>query len=269
MRIDRAWFVSVVISLFILRAHGTQSPDEIPFTLVRNFAIVVQGGIGPLSNLNFVLDTGAAPSVVGERIASQLGAGGSQGKFALLDKELEAQYVTVTDVRLGPIRAANLSVVVVDLTRFEKSLGLRIDAVIGLDLLAGEDFTIDYKRHKIICGLSGTAFHVVDAEIRMAAGAPYWILPVSLGGHTYHVLLDTGADHLALFSGYPQTTESTSPALRPLAIRVALSDRQPLILPRPPGALQGIDGVLGPAALGITRIGFDWEHRSLRWNPGD
>jgi hypothetical protein len=269
MRIDRAWFVSVVILLFISLARGTQPPNEIPFTLVRNFAIVVQGGIGPLSNLNFLLDTGAAPSVVGKRIASQLGAGGNRGTFALLDKELEAQYVTVTDVRLGPIRAANLSVVVVDLTRFEKSLGLRIDAVIGLDLLAGEDFTIDYKRQKIIRGLSGTAFHVVDAEIRIAAGAPYWILPISLGGHTYHVLLDTGADHLALFSGYPQTTESTSPALRPLAIREALSDSQPVILPRPPSALQDIDGVLGPAALGITRIGFDWEHRWLRWNMGE
>lgn len=266
MRIDGAWFVLLVILLFIPLARGTQSPNEIPFTLVRNFAIVVRGGIGPLSNLNFVLDTGAVPSVVSERIASQLGAGGSRGRFALLDKELEAPYVTVTDVRFGPIRAASLSVAAVDLTRFEKPLGLRIDAVIGLDLLAGQDFTIDYKRQKIICGLSGAAFHIVAAEIRMAAGAPYWIVPVSLSGHIYHVLLDTGADHLALFSLYPQSTESTSPALRPLAIREALSDSQPVIIPRPPGALQGIDGVLGPAALRITRIEFDWKHRWLRWN---
>src|SRR5215472_1909246 len=266
MRIDRAWFVLLLILLFLPLARGTQSPNEIPFTLVRNFAIVVQGGIGPLSNLNFVLDTGAAPSILGERIASRIGAGGSRGMFALLDKEMEAQYVTIMDVRLGPIRAASLSMVVVDLTRFEKSLGLRIDAVIGLDLLAGQDFTIDYKRQKIICGLSGTAFHVDDAEIRIAAGAPYWILPISLEGHTYHVLLDTGADHLALFSRYPQKPESESPALPPLAIREALSGREPVILPRPPSALQGIDGVLGPAALGITRIAFDWEHRALRRN---
>jgi hypothetical protein len=33
-----------------------------------------------------------------------------------------------------------------------------------------------------------------------------------------------------------------------------------------PDALQGIDGVLGPTALGITRIEFDWEQKRLRWD---
>ena len=267
MQIAMAGFALCVVLALVPAARG--SPKEIPFKLVRNFAIVVQGGIGPLSNLNFMLDTGAVPSVISERVASQLGAKGNRGSLAQLPTEIEAQYVTVTDVRFGPIRAADLPMVVVDLTRFEESLGIRIDAVIGLDLLAGQDFTIDYKGQEIICGLSGPVSRVVGAEIRFAAGAPYWILPISLRGHTYHVLLDTGANHLALFSVHPQKAENASPALPPLAISEALSDRQPVILQRPPGAFQGIDGVLGPAALRMTRIEFDWEHRSLRWNTDE
>ena len=43
--------------------------------------------------------------------------------------------------------------------------------------------------------------------------------------------------------------------------------QQAFALARPPGnALLQIDGVLGPTALGITRIEFDWEHECLRWD---
>ena len=39
-----------------------------------------------------------------------------------------------------------------------------------------------------------------------------------------------------------------------------------VVLGEAPGALQKIDGVLGPTALGITRIELDWEQKRLRWD---
>jgi hypothetical protein len=52
---------------------------------------------------------------------------------------------------------------------------------------------------------------------------------------------------------------------------LALSDAKfknqvAVILGEAPGALREIDGVLGPTALGITRIELDWEQKCLRWD---
>ena len=52
---------------------------------------------------------------------------------------------------------------------------------------------------------------------------------------------------------------------------LALSDgkfknQAAVILGEAPGALREIDGVLGPTALGITRIELDWEQKCLRWD---
>jgi hypothetical protein len=39
-----------------------------------------------------------------------------------------------------------------------------------------------------------------------------------------------------------------------------------VVLEKPLGLLQQIDGVLGPTVLGITGSNFDWEHKCLRWD---
>jgi hypothetical protein len=144
--------------------------------------------------------------------------------------------------------------------------------------------SIDYKRGKITLGLSGLARHVVPVEIYNAAGAPYWVLPITLAGHSFRVLLDTGANDLALFAGHTPNSvldlrgggsvaaKTTGEATRPLQPLLLILGDMPLkkqlavVLDDPPGALQQIDGVLGPTALGITRIEFDLEHKCLRWD---
>jgi hypothetical protein len=261
--------------LSVTLARGARIPGEIPFKLAQGFGIVVQGGIGPLTNLNFLVDTGAVPSVLNEKVASRIGITGVSGSFALLHKNLQAQYVTVDEVHFGSIRAVGLSMVVVDLGCFERLLGTRIDAIIGLDILAGQNFGIDYKRRRLTPGLSGSAQHVMPVEILTFSGAPYWVLPINLGGHIFRVLLDTGANDLALFAGHtPKPVldlpgEVTTRPLRPLLLTMGdmpLKKQLAVVLDEPPGALQQIDGLLGPTALGIIRIEFDWEHKCLRWD---
>jgi hypothetical protein len=275
MRVRKVFLITTVAMLSVTLARGTGIPGEIPFKLVQGFGIVVQGGIGPLINLNFLVDTGAVPSVLSERVASRVGITGVSGSFALLHKNLQAQYVTVDEVHFGSIRAIGLSMVVVDLARFERLLGIRIDAIIGLDILARQDFGIDYKRRRITPGLSGSAGHVMPVEILTSSGAPYWVLPINLGGHIFRVLLDTGANQLALFAGHaPEPVrdlpgELTTRPLRPLLLTMGDMPRKKqlaVVLDEPAGALHQLDGLLSPTALGITRIEFDWEHQRLRWD---
>jgi hypothetical protein len=54
---------------------------------------------------------------------------------ALLHNNIQVQYVTPDDLHFGSIRANGVAMVVVDLARFERLLGTRIDAIIGLDIL--------------------------------------------------------------------------------------------------------------------------------------
>ena len=70
---------------------------------------------------------------------------GSPGLLTRVDKEVQAQYVTVNDVRFGPIHAASMPMVVVDLERLEALLGFPIDAIIGLDILANQNFSMSAR----------------------------------------------------------------------------------------------------------------------------
>jgi predicted aspartyl protease len=237
-----------------------------------------------MNDLNFLFDTGAVPSAISTRVASRIGVTGRSGALALLQRQIDAQYVTVSDVRLGSIHAPSLAMVVVDLARLEGELGIRIDAVIGLDLVPRQNIAIDYKRRKIVLGLERTALHESPAEIYTFEDAPYWVVTLNLGGRDFRVLLDTGADALGLFNRdvtrsfldrrrkTPVAVISTDPrtiqSLQPQA--VAIGDTQwdgqtVVVLPEPPGEFQKIDGVMGPRALRIARLELDWAHKCLRW----
>ena len=266
--------------------HGSSFPNAVPFKLVRGFGIVVRGEIGLESNLNFLLDTGAVPSVLSKRLAARIGVTGAKGAFALLDRTSTAEYVTADEVRFGWVHARSLPMVVIDLDGLSNVLGTRIDAIVGLDILDHQTFSIDYKHGRITSGVSGNAHHVIPAEIYVREGAPYWVLPVTLGGQTFRVLLDTGANDLALFASRTgrNVTDTANSSIRPAKVTGEIETRalqrslmvmgdasfpkQAVVeMTNPRGtALPEIDGVLGPTAVGITRVEFDWEHTCLRWD---
>ena len=275
----------IVLAVNSILARATQQPAEIPFKLVQGFGIVVRGEIGSRHDLNFLLDTGAVPSVLSQRAASQMGIRGVRSSLTVLNKDTEAEYIEVNDVKLGWVQADRLPMVVVDLTQLERRLGMRIDAIIGLDLFAGQDITIDYKHRNITRGLSGLARHSVGAGIFSASGAPYWVVPISLGGATFRVLLDTGANDVGLFAPRasalfkPVKTQTiahqsatgeqnvfTLPPMTLVLSDAKFKNQSAVVVGEAPEALREIDGVLGPTVLGVTRIEFDWEQKCLRWD---
>ncbi len=277
--------IALVLVFATSLAQGASRNTEIPFRLVNGFGIVVHGEIGPMNNLNFLFDTGAVPSAISRRIASRIGIKGNSGALAYLHTEIQAQYVTLGDLRFGTTRVASLPVVVVDLDPLEKILGLRIDALIGLDVLTRQSFGIDYKRGKIELGLEGKPLHVTGAKIYPFADTSYWAVTVNLGGREFRVLLDTGADGLALFSrDIPKSFldrsrktavvsnlagQTTIQTLEPQVVTIgsiAFEKQTVAVLPDPPTAFQNLDGVMGPRSLGITHIEFDWQGKCLRWD---
>lgn len=280
------WLWVVVIAIELVSAgQAATNPGDIPFKLVQGFGIVVHGSIGPRNDLNFLVDTGAVPSVLGEHLASVLGLSGAAGSLDVLHKQGQAPYVTVEEVHLGNTRAAALGMVVVDLAPLQKALGIRIDAIIGLDLFAGQSLSIDYAHRKITPGTSGDARRSFPIEIFMAAGAPYIVVPVIVDGHAMRLLLDTGTNGLTLFarpglSRMPGSEirltaarnlmgEARTRTLEPVDIRVGKQFFRNIAgveVEEPAGALGHLDGIVGPAALKVTRLGLDWKRKALGWD---
>jgi hypothetical protein len=285
MRHRWLWVVVIAIEL-VSAAQAATNPGDIPFKLVQGFAIVVHGSIGPRNDLNFLVDTGAVPSVLGEHLASVLGLSGAAGSLDVLHKQGQAPYVTVEEVHLGNTRAVGLGMVVVDLAPLQKALGIGIDAIIGLDLFAGQSLSIDYAHRKITPGTSGDARRSLPIEIFMAAGAPYIVVPVIVDGHAMRLLLDTGTNGLTLFAHHgpaklrdasqAQLTaarnlmgEARTRTLEPVDIRIGKQFFRNIAgveVEEPAGALGHLDGIVGPTALKIIRLGLDWNHKALGWD---
>jgi hypothetical protein len=119
---------------------------------------VVHGSIDGITNLNFIVDTGAVPSVLDNRLAGRLHLANETGQLSLFTERVDSRRAVVRDVRLGPVHVARLPVVVQDLSLAASVLGTRIDAMVGLDLLGHVPFTIDYQAKEIAFGPINPAF---------------------------------------------------------------------------------------------------------------
>jgi hypothetical protein len=175
-------------------------------------------------------------------------------------------------------------VVVVDLSPIEARLGVRLDAIIGLDVLGKQDFTIDYQEERMRFGAPNAADEPVPFELRYQAGAPYVVVPCQINSNVMSFLLDTGSDSLTLFrskskaeapgfgkirSGETVDAEGTHRTLRAELPTFRFGTREwtgaaaTVLTSMDAAAQRDFDGLLGPTSLGITRIGFDFAHNTL------
>jgi predicted aspartyl protease len=254
------------------RGYGNQC-DKVHFDLYRDYLIVVRGSAGPLKGLNFLLDTGASPAVIDRRVAEKLQLDQQPASMAVLGGSVQASLATVPSLEVGPVRRDNLKVVVEDLSFFQKAFPVRIDAVVGLDVLGQSAFEIDYAAREIRFGAVPPLKN--SLPLRLQAGLP--IVDAELNHLPVHLLLDTGASALILFQ--PFTPRAASPMrvseVRPtpgtigeferkqvwldsLRLGEAEFGKEPAFLVQGAGdGPQNFDGLISPAMLGITKLFID------------
>src|SRR6202012_2174235 len=102
------------------RGYGN-GRDTVHFDLYRDYFIVARGTAGPLKGLNFLLDTGASPTVLDRRVAEKLQIDQAPASMAVLGGSVQATQATVPSLELGPVRRDGLGVVVEDLSFFQKA----------------------------------------------------------------------------------------------------------------------------------------------------
>jgi hypothetical protein len=159
------WFAVLGLPCSI-RAHSGPAPTgEMSFRLLRDYLIVVQGSVGTLEHLNFIVDTGTNTTSIDRRIARKLGLTGIPGRIALFNQTTRVESSLITSVQFGPLRAEAVRGAIQDLYPLEKALGVRIDAIVGSGVLARVSFMrIDYSSKKIIFGPTASSPRAVSSD---------------------------------------------------------------------------------------------------------
>jgi predicted aspartyl protease len=264
-----------------LKATGPNRLGSIKFELHRGYLIVLRGVCEQTKGLNFLLDTGTDPTIIDTRLADKLRLPQSEARVAALNQTVAAKSAVLSQIQVGPLRTKNLAVLVKDLGFLEKSLGVRIDAVIGLDALGLNSLTIHYKSKKIDFGDPEPMPFSVPLQSRQ----PFVTIPVTLNGEITRLLLDTGASSVMLFAKRIQGRISilkiekvkisanlagqfrrSEVLIRDVRLgEVPIGSNSAFIVDDQPDAGRDFDGLLGMPSLGISDAAFDFQHGTFGW----
>jgi hypothetical protein len=261
-----------------------------PIRLYRGFLVVAEGQFGSvLQRQNFLLDTGTSPSIINIDLAAPLDLTKTAVILAALGKDSKVQGAILPEIEIGPIRADSLPVVLSDLSRLEKDLGIPIAGVIGLDVLSRATFRLDYEKKSIEFG----KFTQGGITVPLPEGSSIALAEVNWGGTLVRMLVDTGSDQLVLL-GKQRPLSGSLPA--PLAgdgktardpagrtkTAASIADRL-TVQELPPAEIvlagkkfsrakaywvpgsdaSDFEGLLGVRSLGFRIFSFDREHRTI------
>jgi predicted aspartyl protease len=277
----RSFLCISLLTLLTVAAEPTARADQatpmasVSFHLYHDYLIVAQGSAGSLKGLNFLVDTGASPTILDRRLAQKLGLDELPGSVVFVNGRVPAGQAIVPDLEFGPMQRHNLPIVVEDLAFFEKALPVHIDAVIGLDVLGQSAFEIDYTWWQIHFGSFQPLAN--SLPLRIEGGLP--IVDAELNHLAVHLLMDTGASSLLLFEpmALPQKISLASSSigefqgkqvwLRSLRLGGTELGREPAFMVRNPGSQgRNFDGLISPARLGMTKVAIDVERGVLAFS---
>ena len=125
-------------------------PGEVAFRLAEpnDTAIVVPVTIDGKGPYDFVLDTGATLTCVGEPLARELKLPEPRGVFgrgATIGGSGSMRLVQIESLRIGETEATNVMACAVDLSHV-RQLGLDVRGLLGLNVLKNFRVTLDFER---------------------------------------------------------------------------------------------------------------------------
>lgn len=273
--------VAVVGTLLVtaLQQPSATPIDDVPFDLFQQHLVVTKGAIGPLSGLNVLIDTGTIPSVVDSRIARKLHLNTGLSQLVAFGRRVATQSVVLDGIRIGSLQSGPVPAAVGDLSYLS---GVRIDAIVGLDVLARTSFTIDYQAHRLRFSAEAREEFVAPLEFAW----PFLTVRMTIAGQPVRVLVDTGSADLVLFKARmpaalsdppwkgDKTVQYASGAARLLRLDLRQAGLGPHVWDKlqawsldreTAGYPPSVDGVLGVIALGCRRVRFDFERSEFGW----
>jgi len=249
----------------------------ISFQLFSDFLVVVNGQVGDLDGLKFILDTGATYTLIDRKVADRLKLRRRPGRVTNFDRDVPVDWAEIPNLRVGPIQTGAIPVMVAKLGEYSK-FAENVDGIIGLDLLGrSKKLFIDYEKQTV-------SWELASDGTGGRSSPTYFVIPFVVQGFPMHLIVDTGFQGILLYKdrlrkGLPalrtegeaieagmgrlQTTQVKLPGVRLVGpetvATVFLTDGPDT------GDLPGVDGYLGIASLKAKRVEFDFAARLLRW----
>ena len=206
---------------------------------------------------------------------------GVVGKLAVHDQVVDVQQAVLPSVQIGTLRAESLPVLIRDLGFLQKDLGIRIDAVIGLDVLSLSNFSINYTTKRIVFGVTP----VSGSSVPFQSAPPWLTVRMEVDGVSIDLLLDTAASGILLFQSrirdrLPQLislgerkSSNMGGDFRLQRVLLATTNfgetdfgqQNAFVVEDQEDESREFDGLLGPSALGLKQIAFDFQRHTLSW----
>jgi Aspartyl protease len=276
--------ISCVASSSPRAREGGEDPSaaktEIPFQLYNGSLIIVKASIGTVKNLNMILDTGTSPSAISQELADRLKLRGKTESLQTLNGTIQTQSLILPGIQLGPMVVGPIRVVVQDLGFMERSLGISVAGIAGLDILSSRSFTIDYRKKRIVFGPIAASAKTVRFETQ----EPFLTVKAIIDRQAVRLLVDSGTWGLLVYRNRLQTNlqqvhfdsnaSISSPGgttrVRWLRAGVLLGKddlgaRKVAIADIDSDPQNDFDGLLGFAKMGFRRVSFDFENGLFGW----
>jgi predicted aspartyl protease len=254
---------------------------EVPFELYNDNLIIVKATIGTIKNVNMILDTGTSPTAISKEMADRLKVHGGTETLQTLNGPIQSQSIILPHIQIGTLHGDSIRVVVQDLSFMERSLGISLGGIAGLDILSTGSFTIDYRRRKIVLG----AIAACAKQIRFETQVPLLTVTVKIEGQGVRLLVDSGTWGLLVYRNRLRTAQdqlrfdpnasiSTAGGMTQVqwfrAVvslgKYNLGARNVAIADVDLDPQNGFDGLLGFAKMGFRKVSFDFKNGLLGWD---
>jgi len=261
--------------------EASRAAKTIRFDLYEGHFMVVQGSIGPMKHLNFFVDTGTSVAVVDSRIGKKLKLGGGEAtKIVIVGGRAKGEEAVLPSIEIGPVRRMNLPIVVTDLSFFDRTFPVRIDGIVGLDVLGQIPFVIDYAARDLSFGADPELRDSVPLRLEQGLA----VIDAEIDHAPVRLLFDTGASALVLFNksdgkgsqrkddAMLSTEDIGNFETRKVWLRTfrmgpeEFREEPALMTANPKPSQIDFDGLMSPAALGISRVQVDVKAGTLAFS---
>ena len=254
---------------------------KVQFQMHRGYLVIVKGLVGQTLETNFLVDTGAYPSVIDLGVAASLRLAKRPAHVNLTRQTIETHTAVLPLLVVGPIHVSSLPVLIQDLSFLSKAIGYKVDGIVGLDVLRNLSFTINYQTREIEFGATRDLTSCAPFE----TDTP--LVSVRMASHSqqFRVVIDTGGPDLMFFKSRITDTarfkELDSEQVRDSSERF---ERRKVLVPdtylgdKTFGSQiafvvddrvdegDNFDAVLGVRGPHFRKIAFDFEHRKFCWD---
>jgi predicted aspartyl protease len=247
----RKFLIPVLVTAATVSASAAErTRPPVPLAIDGRGGIVVGIHVNGEGPFKFMLDTGAARSLVSDDLARALAAPVVAKSEVITSAGSDVRYVVrLASIALGSARVEAILAPVLPAVNLAQ-LGPGVRGLLGQDFLSAFNYTLDYRRGRLVWDDRSTC----DAadSVRLTAAEGRFVMALeNEDGRPVRLVPDTGAEVAVLFQGRA--------AVRPISrVRVGattLRDLRPVVVTRDDEHADGLLPLHGFASVSFAAQG--------------